>query len=72
MEAGAGSSTSRRFQVDWFPSINAVISLAKAQSTLRQAINMLLKQLFNTLRALRLCESQLFMDRYWVLVWGDQ
>jgi len=24
---------------------------------------MLLKQLFNTLRALRLCESQLFMDR---------
>ena len=34
----------------------------KAQSTLRQAINMLLIQIFNTLRALRLCESQLFMD----------
>jgi hypothetical protein len=50
--------------INWFPSINAVISLAKAQSTLRQAIYMLLKQLLNTLRALRLCENQLFMDRH--------
>jgi hypothetical protein len=44
----------------WFLSKNAVISLAKAQSTPRQAINILLKQSVDTLRALRLGESQLF------------
>jgi hypothetical protein len=46
-------------------SINTGIFLAKAQSTPRQAINMLLKQSVNTLRALRalrLGESLLFMD----------